>query len=44
MNFETTEKIPILGDIPILKPIFQKKKLETSKSDIVFLITPYILK
>ena len=36
-------KIPILGDIPLLGAFFQNKMTQRVKTDIVFLITPHVL-
>jgi general secretion pathway protein D len=40
---ENTEKIPILGDIPILGYIFKRDKNNSSKSEIVIYILPHIV-
>jgi type II secretory pathway component GspD/PulD (secretin) len=40
---ENVAKIPILGDIPLLGLCFQRKVVEKTKTDIVFLITPYVI-
>lgn len=40
---ENISKIPIAGDIPLIKELFQKKTKEKTKTDIVFLITPYVM-
>ena len=36
----TLYKIPLLGDIPILGQLFRSKRYQSSKSDIVFILTP----
>ena len=40
---ENISKIPIAGDIPLVKELFQKKTKEKTKTDIVFLITPFVM-
>ena len=40
---ENISKIPVAGDIPLVKELFQKKTKEKTKTDIVFLITPYVM-
>jgi len=36
-------KIPLLGDLPILGPLFRSTSYQTSKTDVVFVMTPTIL-
>jgi pilus assembly protein CpaC len=36
-------KIPLLGDLPILGPLFRSVNYQTSKTDVVFVMTPTIL-
>jgi type II secretory pathway component GspD/PulD (secretin) len=43
-DIENVSKIPILGDIPILGIPFRHKSGERKKSNIVIMITPYIVK
>ena len=40
---ENISKIPVAGDIPVIKELFQKKTKEKTKTDIVFLITPFVM-
>lgn len=40
----TTNKIPILGDIPGLKFFFRNDQIGKTKSNLIILITPHILK
>jgi len=40
---DTREKVPILGDIPVLGYLFQKKEKTTTKTDLLIFITPYII-
>ena len=40
---ETTKKIPILGDIPILGLLFQNKNKANLKTELIIFITPHIL-
>jgi pilus assembly protein CpaC len=39
----TINKIPLLGDLPILGPLFRSTSYQTSKTDVVFVMTPTIL-
>ena len=40
---ENVSKLPVLGYIPVLGFLFQNKTSEKAKTEIVFLITPYII-
>ncbi|MGB7442820.1 MAG: AMIN domain-containing protein [Coleofasciculaceae cyanobacterium] len=42
-NRTTVEKVPILGDIPILGALFRNTNRENRRSEIVVLLTPQIL-
>ena len=42
-NSKDWEKIPLLGDIPILGKLFQSKAFKEGKSELVFFITPTIV-
>lgn len=35
-------KVPILGDIPLLGKLFSNRRTETSKSELIIFITPYV--
>ena len=37
-------QIPFLGDIPILGPLFQSKDFSESKTELVVLITPQVIR
>ena len=39
----TISKIPLLGDLPILGPLFRSTRYQTTKTDVVFVMTPTIL-
>ena len=39
----TINKIPFLGDLPILGPLFRSTSYQTRKTDVVFIMTPTIL-
>lgn len=41
---KNTTKMPILGDIPIIGMFFRSSKDELSKSELVILVTPHIIK
>jgi len=40
---QNLSKLPLLGDLPVLGTLFQSKISETTKTDVVFLMTPKIL-
>jgi len=40
---ETVTKLPLLGDLPILGPIFRSRQTSSERDEIVFLITPHIV-
>jgi len=43
-EIETIQKVPLLGDIPLLGGLlFTSKKIEKSATDLVILVTPHIL-
>ncbi len=42
-DYYTRRKIPVLGDLPLLGPVFRSKSKNTTKTDLVILITPRIL-
>ncbi len=42
-NAKDWEKIPLLGDIPIIGKLFQSKDFKEGKSELVFFITPTIV-
>ena len=39
---KTTTKVPLLGDIPIVKALFSNQNNTKIHNEIVFLITPHI--
>jgi general secretion pathway protein D len=41
---ETVEKIPLLGDIPLLGKLFQHKSKEHIKQDLLIVLTPYVIR
>ena len=41
---ETTSKVPLLGDIPIIGWLFKAKKTEKSKINMVVFLTPRIIR
>ncbi len=43
MEQRTINKIPLLGDLPILGPLFRSTSYQTAKTDVVFVMTPTIL-
>jgi pilus assembly protein CpaC len=40
---EQMQKIPGIGDIPILGKLFQTKSLNRSKNELVVVVTPHII-
>ncbi len=40
---ETVDKIPFLGDIPVLGRLFQTKSKQKTKQDLLILLTPYVI-
>ena len=40
---ENISKIPVLSDVPVFGQLFQRKIIERSKSDVIFLITPHLM-
>lgn len=40
---DTTRKVPLLGDIPVLGTLFKRTSQDSKKSELVILLTPYIL-
>lgn len=41
---EATEKVPFLGDIPLLGRLFQTKTKSRGKQDLLIVLTPYIIR
>jgi pilus assembly protein CpaC len=39
----TIQKIPLLGDLPILGKLFRSTNYQNSQSDIVFVMTPVVI-
>lgn len=42
-ELETMSKIPILGDLPFLGPLFRTKRTDLNESEIVMIIVPYVI-
>ncbi len=42
-NSEVEQKVPVLGDIPVLGNLFKRKVDEKSKRELILLITPHII-
>ena len=40
---EQLQKIPGIGDIPVLGKLFQSKSLNRSKNELVVVVTPHII-
>jgi general secretion pathway protein D len=43
-HVETTKKVPVLGDIPILGVLFRSKKSIVKKRNLMIFLTPYIIR
>ena len=41
---QTVDKYPFLGDMPILGPLFRSTEFQNNQSELVVIITPYIVK
>jgi len=41
---ETIDKVPVLGDIPVLGYLFKKKKTRKTKRNLLIFMTPYIIR
>ncbi len=41
---QTVNKFPFLGDVPILGPLFRSTNFQNNQSELVIIITPYIVK
>jgi len=39
---KTIDKVPILGSLPILGPLFQNRKTEDRRSELMIYVTPYV--
>ncbi len=39
----TTDKVPVLGDLPLLGRLFRASREETSKREVIIVLTPYVL-
>ena len=43
-NTTSLEQIPLLGRIPVLGPLFQSQRFSNDETELVILITPYLIK
>lgn len=41
---ENVEKVPVLGDIPIIGNLFRHRRASTEKTNLLLLLTPYIIR
>ena len=41
---KSEQKIPLLGDIPVLGALFRQQKTDTKKSNLLLILTPYIIR
>ncbi|MGV6813503.1 MAG: type II secretion system protein GspD [Phycisphaerales bacterium] len=37
------DKVPILGDLPLIGPVFRSESTQTSKREVIIVLTPYVL-
>jgi len=42
LEIESAEKIPLLGDIPLLGLLFQRKETKKTKKELLIFLTPYV--
>jgi pilus assembly protein CpaC len=42
-TFNNVERIPVLGDLPILGNLFRSRRFQRNETELVILITPYIV-
>jgi general secretion pathway protein D len=42
-NEETQQKVPLLGDIPLLGEVFKHKRTEVTNSELLVFVTPYVV-
>ena len=43
VDMKSERKVPILGDIPLLRFLFRHKTTQTQKVDLMIFITPHLL-
>lgn len=43
-NLVATQKVPLLGDIPVLGNLFRNRQVSKAKSNLIVFLTPYIIK
>lgn len=43
-NFEQTNKVPLLGDLPIVGWLFRNSQIQTQSSHLLFFVTPYVVR
>jgi len=42
-NAQDVDKVPVLGDLPVLGNLFKSRRFQRSETELVILITPYIV-
>ncbi len=42
-NTTQVDKVPLLGDIPVIKHLFRSTKVNTLKREVIIVLTPYVL-
>jgi len=43
METKNVQKVPLLGDIPVLGQLFKSTSYQNNQSDVVFVMTPQLL-
>ena len=42
-NTRTTTKIPILGDLPLLGPLFRNENVDNTRDELIITVTPHVI-
>jgi len=43
-NRRTTNKIPVMGDLPLVGGLFRSRSVDSKKTDVIIMITPHIVR
>src|SRR6185295_9254415 len=41
---DSVDKVPVLGDIPVIGRLFQTRSKQRTKQDLLIVITPYVIR